>query len=112
MSPDASIRSLLLVWLGLLLLLGLSTASAFVPLGAGNALLILLIALVKIGLIVHFFMHLNRSDAAVRLAASATLLFLFFMAFLTFGDLLTRHLASTPWQAPAESPDGPYGSAR
>jgi len=110
MSSVSSLKTLLAVWIGLMLLLALSTASSYVSLGIGNTLVNLAIAAVKVGLILVFFMHLLRSDAAVRLAAAATLLFLFFMAFLTFGDLLTRHLLHAPWTAPQESSSGPYGS--
>jgi hypothetical protein len=48
-------------------------------------------------------MHLRRSDATVRLAAGAALLFLFFLAFLTFGDYLTRPMHPAPWRSPQDS---------
>jgi cytochrome c oxidase subunit 4 len=112
MSSVSSLKTLLAVWVILLVLLGLTTASSYMSLGIGNTLINLVIAIMKIGLIVLFFMHLLRSDAAVRLAAATTLLFLFFMVFLTFGDLVTRHLLRAPWQPPVESPHGPYGGAQ
>lgn len=108
----SSLRSLLSVWLGLMVLLGLTTASSYLSLGVGNTLINLLIAAMKIGLIACFFMHLLRADTAVRLTAAATLLFLFFMGFLVFGDLLTRHTLPAPWQKPVESPGGPYWGDR
>jgi len=104
----SSLKSLLAVWLGLMVLLALTTASSYLSLGIGNTLINLIIAFMKIGLIACFFMHLLRADVAVRLTAAATLLFLFFMGFLIFGDLLTRHPLQAPWRAPAESPGGPY----
>ncbi|MBS0421392.1 MAG: cytochrome C oxidase subunit IV family protein [Proteobacteria bacterium] len=104
----SSLKSLLAVWLGLMLLLALTTASSYLSLGVGNTIINLVIAFMKIGLIVCFFMHLPRADVAVRLTAAATLLFLFFMGFLIFGDLLTRHPRRAPWTAPAESVGGPY----
>ena len=104
----SSLKTLLAVWLGLMVLLALTTASSYLALGVGNTLINLVIALMKIGLIVCFFMHLLRADTAVRLTAAATLLFLFFMGFLVFGDLLTRHPPQAAWKAPVESRGGPY----
>ncbi len=111
MSSVSSIRTLLLVWVSLLMLLGLSTASAYISLGMGNSLINLVIAAIKVGLVALFFMHLRRADGAVRLAAATAFLFLFFMAFLTFGDLMTRSSSPASWKAPVEPPPtgGPYG---
>ncbi|MFL6601702.1 MAG: cytochrome C oxidase subunit IV family protein [Steroidobacteraceae bacterium] len=106
MKSVSSIGTLLNVWLGLVGLLALTTASAYLHLGMGNTLINLGIAVVKIGLIALFFMHLRRSDAAVRLAAGAALLFLFFLAFLSFADFLTRPRNPAPWNAPAVTPAG------
>jgi cytochrome c oxidase subunit 4 len=106
MRSVSSIRSLLNVWLGLLGLLALTTASAYLHLGIGNTLINLAVAAVKIGLIVLFFMHLRRSDVAVRLAAGAALLFLFFLAFLSFADFLTRPRGPAPWTAPVVTSAG------
>jgi cytochrome c oxidase subunit 4 len=112
MSSVSSLKTLLAVWASLLVLLGLTTASSYVSLGIGNTLINFAIAVMKIGLIALFFMHLRRADAAVRLAAATAFLFLFFLAFLSFADLLTRPRLQAPWQAPAQrSPTGgPYGS--
>lgn len=113
MNPVSAVKTLLAVWGALLVLLGLTTASSYLSLGVGNTVLNMVIAVAKVGLIAVFFMHLRRSDAAVRLAAAAALLFLFFLAFLTFADLLTRPLRPAPWQAPVEtSGGGTYGVMR
>ena len=93
MKPVASIKSLLVVWLALLGLLALTTGSAYLPLGIGNSLINIALAVVKAALIALFFMHLPRADAIVRLAAGAALLFLFLLAFLSFGDFITRSLS-------------------
>jgi caa(3)-type oxidase subunit IV len=95
-----SIRTLVGTWGGLLALLAATTASAYVHLGLGNLVLNLGIAAVKVALIAAFFMHLVRSSTAVRLAASAALFFLFILAFLFFGDWLTRPSNPAPWRAP------------
>jgi caa(3)-type oxidase subunit IV len=105
-----SVKTLLAVWACLLVLLTITTASAYLSLGIGNTLINGVIAVLKVALIALCFMHLRRADAAVRLAAGAALLFLFLLAFLSFGDFLTRPRHPAPWQAPAEphSPGGPY----
>jgi len=95
-----TVKALLSVWLGLLVLLGLTTASAYLDLGVGNGVANLVIAIIKVSLIALFYMHLRHATATVRLAAGAALLFLFFLAFLSFGDFLTRSRNSTPWRAP------------
>jgi cytochrome c oxidase subunit IV len=101
------LRTFVLVWLSLLVLLALSTGSSYLHLGIANTLINMVIAAVKVGLIAVFFMHLRQADAAVRLAAGAALLFLFFLAFLSFADLLTRSFRAAPWQPPAETRGGP-----
>jgi caa(3)-type oxidase subunit IV len=95
-----SLASLVVNWAALLALLAITTASAYLELGVGNTLLNLLIAGIKVVLIATFFMHLGRSDAAVRIAAVAALFFLLILAFLTFGDILTRPSHPAPWRAP------------
>ncbi|HKU16066.1 MAG TPA: cytochrome C oxidase subunit IV family protein [Steroidobacteraceae bacterium] len=95
-----SIASLVFTWLALLALLAVTTASAYLDLGAGNTVLNLIIAAIKVALIAVFFMHLGRADGAVHIAAGAALFFLFILAFLAFGDVLTRPSHSTPWRAP------------
>jgi cytochrome c oxidase subunit 4 len=97
------VRRLLWIWLALLVLLAATTASAWIDLGAGNSIANLIIAGAKAALIALFFMHLRRSDATVRLAAGAALLFLFFLAFLTFDDYLTRPMHPAPWRSPQDS---------
>ena len=95
-----SVRALLYTWGGLLLLLAVTTASAYIHLGLGNLVLNLVIAAAKVALIAAVFMHLVRSSAAVRLASCAALFFLFILAFLFFGDWLTRPSNPAPWRAP------------
>jgi cytochrome c oxidase subunit 4 len=103
MRRPEKVKTLLTVWVCLLVLLALTTGSSFLPLGVGNTLINGAIAIMKISLIALYFMHLRRADAAVRLAAGAALLFLFFLAFLSFADLLTRPVHPAPWQPPTPS---------
>jgi cytochrome c oxidase subunit 4 len=102
----SSVAPLVATWFALLILLALTTASAYVNLGFGNTLLNLVIAAVKVGLIAVFFMHLGQSDGAVRIAAAAALFFLFILAFLSFSDILSRPSQPAPWHEPAREPRG------
>jgi cytochrome c oxidase subunit IV len=95
-----SIAPLVATWGALLALLAVTTISAYVDLGIGNTVLNLVIAAIKVALIAVFFMHLGRSDAVVRIAAVAALFFLLILAFLTFGDILTRPSQPAPWRPP------------
>jgi cytochrome c oxidase subunit 4 len=79
-----------LVWLALLVLLGLSVGSAYLPLGALNSPINLGIAAMKVSLIVVFFMHLRKSSALLRLAAVSSAFWLIFMFTLVFSDYLSR----------------------
>lgn len=103
-------RQAIPVWVALTLLLGLTCGLAFVPLGSGNVMVALLIAVVKALLVVVFFMHLIRPDPLLRLAGGAALLWLLFMFMLTFSDVLTRPGPTQPgtvtprtFEAPATS---------
>jgi cytochrome c oxidase subunit 4 len=95
-----SIASLVGTWAALLALLAITTASAYLDLGIGNTVLNLVIAAINVVLIAAFFMHLLRADAAVHVAAVAALFFLLILAFLTFGDILTRPTQPAPWRVP------------
>lgn len=100
MKKVASVQALVATWFALLVLLGLTTASAYLNLGAGNLLLNLGIAAAKVALIVVVFMRLTRARVAVRLTAAAALFFLFILAFLSFSDFLTRPSHPAPWRTP------------
>jgi cytochrome c oxidase subunit IV len=80
-----------LVWGGLVVLFAVTTASAYVPLGAFNTALNLLIAAVMILLLVTFLMNLRRSSTLLHLLAGAGLFWSIFMFALTFADYATRH---------------------
>ena len=78
------------IWLALIVLLALSTASAYVPLGALNTAFALAVAAVMILLLVTFLMDLRRSSVLLHLLAGAGLFWTFFMFALTFVDYATR----------------------
>lgn len=102
-----------LVWLALLLLLGATVGSAYIPLGAFNGVLNYTIAAGKAALVLIFFMHLNRSPARIRLAAVIGFVWLIFLFTLTFGDYVTRdwNAGGTSLSAhPARMGDGERGT--
>lgn len=80
-----------IAWLVLLVLFGASLGSAFVPLGAGNVMLNLLIAAAMIAVLATFLMDLRHSSGLIRLVAGAGLFWIVFMFALTFSDYLSRH---------------------
>lgn len=83
-------RTYILVYLSLIILLGLTTASAYLHLGVFNGVLNIIIAVIKAALIITFFMH-------VRFARKPTLIFVFagfvwlsLLVGITMSDYLTR----------------------
>jgi cytochrome c oxidase subunit IV len=78
-------------WLVLLVLFAVNLGSAFVPLGAANVTLNLLIAAIMIGVLVTFLMDLRRSNSLTRIIAAAGLFWIALMFALTFTDYLSRH---------------------
>jgi cytochrome c oxidase subunit 4 len=79
-----------LIWLALMLLLGLTVGSAYIPLGVVNGIINYTVATAKAALVLIFFMHLDRSRAAIRLAAGVGVFWLLFLFSLSFSDYLTR----------------------
>jgi cytochrome c oxidase subunit 4 len=79
------------IWGGLIVLFAITTASAFLPLGAFNTALNLVIAAVMILLLVTFLMDLRRSSTLLHLFAGAGLFWSIFLFALTFADYATRH---------------------
>jgi len=83
-------RKPLLAWSALCLLLAVTVALAYVPLGSTNLVISLTIALAKTALIALVFMELASANGLLRLAAVTGCLWLFFLFFLTFSDYLSR----------------------
>ena len=82
--------------LGLMALLALTWGMGYVNLGYFNLVLALAISVVKMLLIVLFFMHLRGDSRILHLAAITGILWLFFMLALTLGDYLSRGWVSMP----------------
>lgn len=77
-------------WLALLILLALTTGSAFIPLGAANLFVSLGIAVTKGLIVLLFFMELKASSALVRVFAAAGFFWLMIMIALTTADYTHR----------------------
>src|SRR5437763_15294307 len=78
------------VWIALLILLGVTTGIAYIPLGWFNTFLSVTIAFAKAILIVLFFMHVKYKPPLVRVFVCAGLFWLGIMFALSLGDYLTR----------------------
>ena len=63
---------------------GLTVGSAYIPLGAINGIINYSVAVAKAALVLIFFMHLDRSRAAIRLAACVGVFWLVFLFSLRF----------------------------
>jgi cytochrome c oxidase subunit IV len=78
------------VWVALLILLGVTTGIAYIPLGWFNTFMSVTIAFAKATLIVLFFMHLKYKGPLVRVFVCAGLFWLAILFVFTFGDYFTR----------------------
>lgn len=85
-----SFQTLCLVYLGLLILLALTIAASFYPLGAWSWVVGLGIAGAKASLVGLYFMKLKIENPKIRLLAIAGLLWVGLLFAFIFGDYLTR----------------------
>jgi caa(3)-type oxidase subunit IV len=90
-NPKRLWKEPLAVWLALIVLFAINTASAYVPLAAFNTALNLVIAAVMIALLATFLMDLRQSSVLIRILAGAGLFWTIFLFTLTFADYATRH---------------------
>lgn len=81
---------LLLTWLSLLGLLGLTIGASFVLKGGPSLGTSLAIAFVKAALVFWYFMRLRAEPGLIRLAAMAGGAWLLLLVVLSFADYLTR----------------------
>jgi cytochrome c oxidase subunit 4 len=98
-------RIILYVWAALIALALLSLATAFLPLGAGNSVACMLIAMLKAALVISFFMKLKGAGAAVQVFAATGLFVLALLFGISRSDFAVRRQSPAPWHAPqAEGP--------
>jgi len=91
-----SVKTYGLVFFGLIAATVLTTAVAFVDLGAFSVVAALAIAVVKMLLVALFFMHVRHSDKMTRIVLFAGLLWLGIMIFFTLADFTTRGVVGIP----------------
>lgn len=85
-----TIRAAVVTYIALMALLAITVASTFVPLGPGNSLVNLAIAVAKVALIGAIFMHLRQARMLVLLAVAVLILWIAFMYGFTLNDYHTR----------------------
>ena len=91
-----SVKTYVLVFLGLIVLTVLTTAVAFVDLGPFSVVAALGIACCKMLLVALFFMHVRYSTKLTRLVLLGGLLWFAIMIVLTLGDIATRGWVGVP----------------
>ena len=96
--------SYVLTWLALMILLALTLASSYVPMGAWNTITNMGISCAKALLIALFFMHLRHAGALLRIAALTGLLWLTLLFGLSWTDYATRDVSPAPWTPTGRAP--------
>jgi cytochrome c oxidase subunit 4 len=95
------VRTYLGIFLGLMALTALTTAVAFLDLGRWNTVVALAIAVVKMLLVILFFMHVKYSGGLTRVIILAGFFWFAILVALTLSDELTRGWSPSP---------GPWGA--
>jgi cytochrome c oxidase subunit 4 len=98
--PGPTSRRLLGIWVVLMGLLVATYGSAYIPMGAWNSIINLVIAIMKALLVALFFMHLSSARPILRVPAVAALFALALLLGLSLADYKTRMMYSAPWQVP------------
>jgi len=88
-----------LTWVGLMILLALTCASSYFPMGNWNSVVNIGISCAKGLLIAVFFMHLRHAGALLRIVAIVGLLWLGILFGLSWSDFGARTLSPAPWVA-------------
>ena len=84
------------VFLCLMVLTAATTGVAYIDLGAFNTLVALTIAVIKMSLVVVFFMHVRHATALTRLVIAAGFLWLLLLMAFTLTDVATRRIPPPP----------------
>ncbi len=93
------VRTLVLVWLALICLTGLTTGASYVDLGWMNIVVALLIAVSKASLVAWIFMGVRNTTTLTKLFVVAGLVWLGIMILITFSDYSSRTWTyqAQPW---------------
>lgn len=84
------------IFIALLVFTAVTTGVAFVDLGPFNTVVALTIAVVKMLLVILFFMHVKYSSGLTRIVIVAGFFFLAILVSLTLADVLTRSWTPNP----------------
>lgn len=90
------VRTLVLVWLALICLTGLTTAASYVELGWLNIVVALLIAVSKASMVAWIFMGVRYTTSLTKLFVVAGLVWLGIMILITFSDYSSRSWTYQP----------------
>jgi cytochrome c oxidase subunit 4 len=83
-------KTYIFVWMSLLILLAVTVAVSYIPLGWMNAAVVVGIAITKAVIIIMFFMHVRYSPRLIWVFAGAGFFWLCILFALSFSDYLTR----------------------
>jgi len=84
------------ILVALLFLTGLTTAVAYVDLGAFSTVVALAIAVTKMLLVALFFMHVRHSTKLTKLVVVGGMVWLMILLLLTMTDFVTRNMIGVP----------------
>jgi cytochrome c oxidase subunit IV len=105
-------RHLLFAWIALIALMLASLGSAYLRLGAGNAVASIGIAVIKAAIIVAVFMGLARGGITIRIVAAAAFGTWLIMLGLGSVDVASRARGQSVMQPPHQFEPGHMGGAR
>lgn len=86
----SSVPTLLLTFVGLMVLLAITVAASFIDVGAYRAAISVAVAIAKALLVMIFFMHLRGSNRILWVVAGAGFFWLSILMVLTIGDFVSR----------------------
>jgi cytochrome c oxidase subunit IV len=89
MTPTA-LRPLVIAWIALLMLLALTCATSFIPMGRFNLVINVAIAAAKTLVVATVFMHVVRSGPMVKIVALAGVAWLAILLVLSLSDFALR----------------------
>lgn len=93
------VKTYVLVFLALIMFTGLTAGIAFIDLGPFNALVAIVIAMIKSMLVILFFMHVKYSQRMTKAAIVGGFFFLLILLTLSMTDYITR-----PWSGASNAP--------
>lgn len=96
MEAKISRATFVATYIGLIVLLVITAAAAWFPLGAGNTVIAFGVAVLKALLIVVFFMELRVATPLLRLAAAAGIVWLVILFGLSLSDYFQRGAVGVP----------------